>query len=90
MPTLRAEVLRIRPGRTTPAQRKVGSSVVLVHHGAGTSTVGDVEISWVPGDIFVVPSWTAVSHRAEKECDLFVLSDTPVLEKIGLARSEVL
>jgi gentisate 1,2-dioxygenase len=89
MPTLRAEILRVRGGGRVPAHRKVGSSVVLAHHGSGTSLIGDVEVSWTRGDIFVVPSWTAVSHRADEDSDLFVLSDSPVIEKVGLGRQEL-
>jgi len=67
--------------------------VCVVHRGAGTSTVGDTEFSWSRGDVFVVPSWSKVVHRAaanDEAADLFVLSDTPVLEKLGLARVEAL
>jgi gentisate 1,2-dioxygenase len=38
----------------------------------------------------VVPSWAAVDHQAVHDADLFVLSDAPVIEAVGLARSEVL
>lgn len=88
MPTLRAEICRIRSGGGVPAQRKVGSSVVVVHGGSGVSMVGDAEFHWQRGDVFVVPSWARVDHRAEEQSDLFILSDTPVLEMAGLARSE--
>lgn len=88
MPTLRAEILRIRAAGKVPAHRKVGSSVFLVHRGSGTSLVGDIEFRWTPGDIFVAPSWATVSHQADKESDLFILSDAPVIEKIGLGREE--
>ncbi|MEC3997081.1 cupin domain-containing protein [Actinacidiphila sp. DG2A-62] len=90
MPTLRAEMLRIRRSGSTGKQRQVGSSVVLVHHGEGMSTVGDRDLSWKRGDVFVIPSWQAVVHRAHTRSDLFVLSDSPVLERIGLGRRELL
>jgi gentisate 1,2-dioxygenase len=89
MPTLRAEILRVRSAGEVPGHRKVGSSVVLVHHGSGASFIGDLEVSWAQGDIFVVPSWIAVSHRADQDSDLFVLSDSPVIEMAGLSRQEL-
>jgi gentisate 1,2-dioxygenase len=89
MPTLRAEILRLRSAGRVPPHRKVGSSVMLVHHGSGTSLIADVEIRWAPGDIFVIPSWATVSHHADEESDLFVLSDAPVIEKVGLRREEL-
>ena len=88
MPTLRAEICRIRAGARIPKQRKVGSSVVLVHRGSGVSVFEGTELRWEHGDVFAVPSWATVEHRAEEQSDLFVLSDTPVLEKIGLARTQ--
>lgn len=88
MPTLRAGICRIRSGGTTLRQRKVGSSVIVVHHGAGHSLIGGSEIVWEQGDVFVVPSWCRVEHHASSDADLFELSDAPVLEKIGLARAD--
>lgn len=90
MPTLRAEMLRVQASGGTRRQRKVGSSVVLVYRGAGTSIVGDKELSWSRGDVFVVPSWQTAEHHADAVSDLFVLSDSPVLERIGLERRELL
>jgi gentisate 1,2-dioxygenase len=38
----------------------------------------------------LVPSWCAVDHEAAGHSELFVLSDAPVLEALGLGRTEVL
>jgi gentisate 1,2-dioxygenase len=38
--------------------------------------------------MFVTPSWAAVDHEADADTDLFLLSDRPVLEALGLARAE--
>ena len=38
--------------------------------------------------MFVAPSWAAVDHEADGDADLFLLSDRPVLEALGLARAE--
>lgn len=89
MPSLRAEILRLRAGASTRPRRKVGSSVVLVYRGEGSSEIGEHKFSWKRGDVFVAPSWQAVAHQADSECDLFVLSDSPVIEAIGLGRDEL-
>jgi gentisate 1,2-dioxygenase len=39
--------------------------------------------------MFVTPSWAAVDHQADDDADLFLLSDRPVLEALGLARTEL-
>lgn len=38
--------------------------------------------------MFVTPSWAAVDHEADDDADLFVVSDRPALEALGLDRTE--
>jgi gentisate 1,2-dioxygenase len=94
MPTLRAEMHRIAPGGKTPATRTVGSSVWVVYHGTGSSVIDGVRYTWREGDMFVVPSWAAAGHAADAHsaagADIFVLSDGPVIEAVGLGRTETL
>jgi gentisate 1,2-dioxygenase len=52
--------------------------------------IGGQQFSWSAGDVFVVPSWLPLDHQADREADLFAVSDLPVLEKLGLARSQTL
>ncbi|REE95081.1 cupin domain-containing protein [Thermomonospora umbrina] len=88
MPTMRAQVQRILAGHRTPATRTVGSAVCVVHRGSGSSSVGGHRLPWTAGDMFVIPSWAETSHRADTDADLFVLSDEPVMEALGLARRQ--
>lgn len=90
MPTMRMEMHRLVPGERTPSLRAVGSSVFVAFHGAGTSTVGGERFDWTSGDMFVVPSWTPVDHEVTEQSDLFVLSDAPVIEMLGLHREETI
>jgi gentisate 1,2-dioxygenase len=87
MPTLRAEMHRLRPGRRGPTTRTVGSSIWVVYRGSGHSVINGERFDWAAGDIFVVPSWAAVDHAAVEPADLFMMSDTPVLEALALART---
>jgi gentisate 1,2-dioxygenase len=90
MPTLRAEMHRLLPGRRTATTRTVGSGIWVVYQGAGASVINGVRYEWGVGDVFVVPSWAMVDHEAYDPADLFLLSDGPVLEAVGLARTETL
>ena len=90
MPTLRGEMHRLRPGHRTPTTRTAGSGVWVVHRGSGRTVIGGISHSWSAGDIFVTPSWAPVDHEAAETADLFLLSDGPVLEALGLGRSEAL
>jgi gentisate 1,2-dioxygenase len=87
MPTIRAEFHRLAPGTETAAKQEVGSSVYQVFEGSGEVQVGDVRWSVGHGDMFVVPSWQALSMRSELGIDLFAFSDAPILEALHLNRS---
>lgn len=88
LPTLGCHMMRIAAGRSTTARRKVGSSVYVVRQGEGHSVVGEVDLPWRAGDMFVTPSWAAVQHHAEATSDLFSISDRPALEALHLYREE--
>lgn len=90
MPTLRAEMHRILPGHRTPSTRTAGSGVWVAYRGSGASVIDGVRHAWSAGDVFVTPSWAAVDHEASEAADLFLLSDGPVLEALGLGRTEML
>ncbi|MFB7629467.1 cupin domain-containing protein [Streptomyces sp. NPDC056149] len=87
LPTLRAEFHRLAPDTTTAAHREVGSSVFQVFDGAGEITVGQTRWTVERGDLFVVPSWQALTLATEAGLDLFRFTDAPILERLHLHRS---
>lgn len=89
MPTLRAEMHRLRSGASTPSRHEVGSSVWQVFQGTGTFVVGDRSFRVTTGDLVVVPSWLSWSVAAESELDLFRFNDFPVIERLGFDRTQV-
>lgn len=86
MPTLRAEFHRLRAGARTAKRREVGSAVWQVFSGQGRVTLNGVESRVGHGDLFVVPSWTALRLEADTELDLFRFADTPIFERLSLDR----
>jgi gentisate 1,2-dioxygenase len=88
MPTLRAEVHRVLAGHRTRTVRTVGSEIWVVYRGSGATVIDGRRFHWAAGDMFVTPSWAAVDHEAADDADLFLLTDRPVLEVLGLARTE--
>ena len=94
LPTIRAEMHRIRRGAQTAPVRETGSSVYQVFDGSGTVTVGDASWTVTRGDLFVVPSWQPFRARSEAggsdsdsgALDLFRFSDAPVFEALRLHR----
>ncbi len=91
LPTIRAEMHRVRAGAQTQARREVGSSVVQVFDGAGSVTVGDETWTVGRGDLFVVPSWTSFSAAATDAAnlDLFRFGDAPIFEALHANRMQV-
>ncbi|HTT12417.1 MAG TPA: cupin domain-containing protein [Burkholderiaceae bacterium] len=93
LPTIRAEMHRIRGGAESLARREVGSSVYQVFDGTGTATVGDRRWNVTRGDLFVVPSWVPFTARADGErsasLDLFRFGDAPIFEALHADRVQV-
>ncbi|MER7547998.1 cupin domain-containing protein [Spirillospora sp. NPDC127506] len=87
MQTLRTEFHRLAPGTSTAPAREVGSSVFQVFEGSGEVTVGERTWTAERGDLFVVPSWQALSLATETGIDLFRFSDTPIFERLHQHRA---
>ncbi len=89
LPTLRAELHRLRPGASTAPVREVGSACWQVLQGEAEVVLDGAEVRLGQGDCFVVPSWVLVQLRATSAVDLFRFADTPIFEALGLDRREV-
>jgi gentisate 1,2-dioxygenase len=90
LPTLACGMRRLIGGRSTPPRRRSGNQILVVYRGTGHSVIDGQRFTWGPGDMFVVPSWSAVEHHAARTADLFTLSDTPVLRALGIYREQTL
>ncbi len=89
MPTIAAFIQMLPAGFRGKPCRSTDGTVYAVVEGRGRSTVGDQTFDWGPRDVFVVPSWAAVSHEAGEDAVLFSFSDRPVQKALGLWREEV-
>jgi gentisate 1,2-dioxygenase len=91
LPTMACLIQMIRPGEHLRAQRHTGSAVYYVERGEGETIIDGVRFLWGKGDILVVPPWALHEHANRSRSEdaiLFSIQDTPVLEKLGLHRSE--
>jgi gentisate 1,2-dioxygenase len=90
LPTLRAEMHRLRAGSQSQPRREVGSSVWQVFDGTGEVRVGEQRWSVQRGDLFVVPSWVPFSAAASaiSRLDLFRFADAPIFEALGTHRAQ--
>jgi len=89
LPTMRCEIDRVLAGNATARERQTGGRVMTVLHGSGRVIIDDETFTAQPGDILAVPTWTTWSIEADEQIDLFSTSDAPVLDALGLFRTEL-
>jgi gentisate 1,2-dioxygenase len=88
LPTIAAFLQLLPKGFAGKAYRSTDSTIYHVVEGRGRSRIGSQTFEWGPRDIFVVPSWQAVSHEASEEAVLFSASDRAAQKALGLWREE--
>jgi gentisate 1,2-dioxygenase len=88
MPTIGAFLQLLPKGFTGRPYRATDATIYAAVEGRGQTRVGDQTLTWGPRDVFVVPSWTPVSHRADDESILFSFSDRPAQQALGLWREQ--
>jgi gentisate 1,2-dioxygenase len=88
MPTIAAFLQLLPQGFDGAAYRSTDATVFCVAEGSGRTWIGDAAFTWEQHDVFVVPSWTPVSHSAHDECVLFSFSDRAAQKALGLWREQ--
>ena len=68
--------------------RSTDATVFTPIEGQGSTQIDGQTIEWSARDVFVVPSWATVRHRASADAVLFSFSDRPVQQATGLFREE--
>jgi gentisate 1,2-dioxygenase len=89
MPTMGAFLQFMPKGFAGRPSRATDATIYHVIEGRGQSRIGDATIDWQARDIFVVPSWATLTHRAGDDVVLFSFSDRPVQKALGIWRQEV-
>ena len=90
LPTLGAEIQRLRPDFAGRAHRHIHATTYHVLEGEGVTEIGEKVFHWGPGDTFVVPIWTWHRHRNPGKAPalLFSVDDQPVIRALGFEREE--
>jgi len=84
-PALLASFVRIAPGDHVDTAPVATSELYHVISGSGTTTVDGGELSWGPGDFFVLPGGAPATHRAVEDATLYWVTDEPLLRYLGVA-----
>lgn len=87
--TIGAMAMRVRSGAIASPKRDTCSFVFHVVAGKGKTIIkGNKEATfeWKRGDTFAVPAWSNITHEASPDEDayLFVLTDKPLLDNLGM------
>lgn len=90
MPTIGAFLQLLPAGFRGGRYRSTDAAVYCVAEGSGSSNIDGTNFEWRKNDVFVVPSWCAVSHQPDGEAVLFSFSDRPVQKVLGLWREEII
>jgi gentisate 1,2-dioxygenase len=86
IPTIAAFIQLLPAGFAGRSYRSTAATIFCAVEGKGRTCIGDRTFDWEPHDIFVAPSWSAVSHEASGDAVLFSFSDRPVQKAMGLWR----
>jgi len=89
MPTIGAFIQLLPQGFDGRRYRSTDGTVYCVVEGHGRTRIGDSVFDWQPKDVFVVPSWSPVSHETYADSVLFSFSDRPMQQALGLWRESV-
>ena len=87
--TMAAFVQWLPKGFSGTRYRSTDAAVYCVIEGHGRSRIGESDVAWSPNDVFVVPSWTPVSHLTDEDCVLFSMSDRATQSALGLWRESI-
>ncbi|NNC99512.1 MAG: gentisate 1,2-dioxygenase [Gammaproteobacteria bacterium] len=86
MPTIGTFMQLLPGGFDSTPYRSTDATVFVAVEGQGHSVIGDQRFDWQEKDIFVVPSWSPVTHHTAGDAVLFSYSDRPVQQKLDLWR----
>jgi gentisate 1,2-dioxygenase len=89
-PTLDYRAQLLRPGEETRFKRETSGTLYVAIEGQGATEVAGRRFDWRSNDIFAVPSFAWRRHINESDTDaiLYVVSDAPLMEKIGQYRAQ--
>jgi gentisate 1,2-dioxygenase len=88
MPTIAAHVRLLPKGFATRPRRCTDATVFVVVEGTGTARIGETAMQLGHRDVFVVPSWQALTLKADSDLVLFGYSDAAAQRKLGLWREK--
>jgi gentisate 1,2-dioxygenase len=89
MPTIDCFALRPAVGKSTVPARTTSTAIAVVIEGEGETRIGEKKFAWQPHDVFTLPRWQWIEHRATRgPATLFLMTDREFLARIDHLREE--
>lgn len=86
IPTIATSMRLLPRGFVTRPYRSTDGAVLVLVEGALKARIGGMDFVLGPKDVAALPAWTDYSLEATDDAVIFVYSDRPVHEKLGLLR----
>ena len=82
-------LLALAKGRDTVPYRTTSDALCVVADGEGESQIGEHNFTWQRNDIFTLPNWSWISHKAVSgDAKLFLVTDRDAIDRLGMLREE--
>jgi gentisate 1,2-dioxygenase len=89
MPTMDLYLLDLPKGQETRTYRTTSNAICVVVEGEGVTHISDNVIAWRKGDVFTLPHWSWISHKAASDpAQIFQSTDRELLRNLHYLRDE--
>jgi gentisate 1,2-dioxygenase len=87
MPTIALHLIRQPKGSSASFEKSTVNTIYAVVSGKARFRSGDFDQTAGVGDVVAMPCWYAHTIEAPEDTVVFKVSDTPIFEKLGLAKT---
>jgi gentisate 1,2-dioxygenase len=87
MPTIALHLLRQPKGSSASFEKSTVNTIYAVVSGKARFRSGEFDETAGVGDVIAMPCWHAHTIEAPEDTVVFKVSDTPIFEKLGLAKT---
>ena len=88
MRTVALHVQSMPAGFESATSRTTANSVFTVLEGSGRTEADGTTIEWTRGDVVAIPAWRPYRHMVSDDAYLVRASDEPLMNALGLIRTE--
>ena len=88
METIALYMQRMDAGTETRVYRTTANQIFCPVEGSGETVIDGESFAWSRGDVVAIPAWRPFTHQVRSDATLFVMTDEPLLGKLGWLRTQ--